>query len=121
MTQIIDAQTQFISHVEQSQTFYGLQDPSSQEWVVLDSINFENKDVMPLWSTIELAQSQIADEWKAFTVAPITLADWLEFWVEDLSQDDVLVGINWVDENSCAELSLDVFTQALIAIEKYVK
>jgi len=57
MTQIIDAQTQFISHVEQSQTFYGLQDPSSQEWVVLDSINFENKDVMPLWSTIELAQS----------------------------------------------------------------
>jgi hypothetical protein len=120
MTQISSAQTQFISQVEQSQTFYGLQDPASQEWVILDSINFENKDAMPLWSTIELAQSQATDEWKEFTVTAITLADWLEFWVEDLSQDDVLVGIDWADESNCEELSLDVFTQALIAVEKYV-
>ncbi|MDO6488365.1 DUF2750 domain-containing protein [Colwellia sp. 6_MG-2023] len=111
---------QFIKHVETTQTFYGLQEPKSQEWVILDSVNFEEHDVMPLWSTTELASVHIADEWADYVVAPITVADWLEFWVEDLSNDPMVIGVDWRDEDNCAEYALSDYSQAIISIEKYV-
>lgn len=121
MSQSNESLALFIRSVEPEQCFYALQEPTSQEWVIVDAINYENQDVMPLWSTKELAQSQITDEWSDYVVAPITLADWLEFWVEDLAPDDVMIGIDWSDAAQCSELSLDEFTQALIAVEKFVK
>lgn len=107
----------FIKEVEPSQQFFALQDPKSEEWLILDSINYEKTDVMPLWSNNELAQTHCSDEWSAYVVAPISVSDWLEFWVEDLNQDGIIVGVNWQDEDDCAELELAEFTQAIIEIE----
>ncbi len=107
----------FIKTVEPSQAFWALQDPKSEEWLIVDSINFEQTDVMPLWSTKEQAQSHCNGEWSEYSVAEITLSDWLEYWVEDLNQDNIIIGVNWHDEQDCEELELAEFTQALIEIE----
>jgi hypothetical protein len=120
--------TTFLADVKNKQSFWALQEKSGEDWVVLDSINFENTDVMPLWSTEELAQVHCVDEWEDYVPTKITLSDWLEFWLEDLSEDGVIVGINWQEEvadpeddvkteNEYFELDLAEFSQSLAEIE----
>ena len=113
----------FLNEVKNTQSFWALQEKSGEDWVVLDSINFENTDVMPLWSNQDLAQKHCIDEWQQYVPVKITLSDWLEFWLEDLSEDGVIVGINWQEESSQSEeneyleLELSEFSQSLAEIE----
>lgn len=108
---------QFLKGVKPTQTLWALQDKASEDWVVLDSINFEQTDVMPLWSSAELALAHCCDEWQDYVPAQISLADWLEFWIEDLNEDGVIVGVNWQD-GQYVEMELADFSQALAQIEK---
>jgi hypothetical protein len=113
----------FLTDVKTAQSFWALQEKSGEDWVVLDSINFENTDVMPLWSSQALAQIHCIDEWQEYVPTKITLSDWLEFWLEDLGEDGVIVGVNWLEEsnqaedNEYVELDLAEFSQALAEIE----
>ncbi len=110
--------TAFIAEVKDTQTMWALQDKSSEDWVVLDSINFENTEVMPLWSTQAQAKSHCVEEWAEYVPAEITVAEWMEYWVEELLADAVVIGINWQEEGQCFEIELPEFTQALAAVEK---
>lgn len=107
----------FLNDVKEPQTMWALQDTKSEDWIVLDSINFENTDVMPLWSSEKLAKSHCIDEWANYVPAKITVAHWMEYWVEELLADGVIIGIDWQETGECAELELAEFTQALAAIE----
>ncbi len=107
----------FLNQVKPEQAFWALCEPESQDWVVLDSIHFENTEVMPLWSNEALAKAHCVDEWASYNPAKITVAEWLEFWVEDLSEDNIIIGINWADDNDCEELGLDEFSQKIAEIE----
>ncbi|MFT7008692.1 MAG: hypothetical protein ACJAXJ_003234, partial [Colwellia sp.] len=40
-----------------------------------------------------------------------------EFWIEDLNEDGVIVGVNWQDNDECLEMELADFTQALSTVE----
>lgn len=111
--------SQFLSDVKPSQELWALQDSASEDWVVLDSPNFENTEVMPLWSTEKLAKEHCVEEWSDYAPAKISLAEWLEFWVEDLNEDGVIIGINWSGDDECTELELADFTQALAEIESF--
>ncbi len=108
----------FLAQVKPEQILWALQDQASEDWVVLDSNHFENTDVMPLWSTEEQAKQHCIDEWQGYSPAMIKLADWFEFWLEDLNSDGVIVGIDWPENGDCLELELDEFTQGLAEIEK---
>ncbi len=107
----------FLAETKPTQVFWALQDKASEDWVVLDSPSFENTDAMPLWSSAELAQQHCIDEWSNYIPSEITLADWFEFWLEDLSEDGVMIGINWQGDDECLEMELAEFSQALAAIE----
>ncbi|MFT5814575.1 MAG: hypothetical protein ACI9VT_002336 [Psychroserpens sp.] len=107
----------FSKQVKDTQTLWALQDKNSEDWVVLDSVNFENTEVMPLWSTENLAKSHCVQEWVDYIPAAITVADWMEFWVEDLLEDGVIIGLNWQEDEACFELELPEFTQALAEVE----
>lgn len=107
----------FLEQVKPTQTFWALQDQESEDWVVLDSINFENTDVMPLWSSAELAQQHCIEEWENYKAIAITLGDWLEFWIEDLNEDGVIVGVDWQEDGECLEVELAEFSQGLASIE----
>ena len=107
----------FLTETKSTQVLWALQDKESEDWVVLDSPSFENTDVLPLWSSSALAQKHCIDEWSGYVPCEISLADWFEFWLEDLNEDGVIVGINWQGDDECLELELSEFTQALAEIE----
>jgi len=107
----------FLNQVKDTQEICALQDKDSKDWVVLDSVNFENTEVMPLWSTEALAKSHCVQEWADYVPAAISVAEWMEFWVEDLLEDGVIIGLNWQENEACFELELPEFTQALAEVE----
>ena len=107
----------FLAQAKPTQTLWALQDKTSEDWVVLDSIAYESTEVMPLWSSAELAQQHCIEEWANYIPAEISLSDWLEFWIEDLNQDGVIVGVNWQGNDEYLEMELADFTQALATIE----
>jgi len=107
----------FLAQAKPNQALWALQDKDSEGWVVLDSIAYENTEVMPLWSSAELAQQHCIEEWENYTPCEISLSSWFEFWLEDLSQDGVIVGINWQGDDNCLEMELAEFTQELAEIE----
>lgn len=107
----------FMADVQSSQTLWALQDQASEGWVVLDSVNFENADVMPVWSNVELAKKHCVDEWENYIPKAISISDWLEFWVEDLAEDNVLIGVQWRDGGEYLELELADFSQLVAEIE----
>ena len=107
----------FLAETKPTQIIWALQDTASEDWVVLDSPTFENTDVMPLWSSKALAQAHCIEEWIDYVPCEISLADWFEFWLEDLNEDGVIVGVNWQGDDECLELDLGEFTQALSEIE----
>ncbi|WP_158968631.1 DUF2750 domain-containing protein [Paraglaciecola sp. L3A3] len=107
----------FMAQVKTTQTLWALQDKASEGWVVLDSINFENADVMPVWSSMVLAKKHCVDEWQDYVPMAISLSDWLEYWVEDLAEDNVLIGVEWLDAGEYLELELAEFSQMLAKLE----
>ena len=107
----------FTLETKPTQVIWALQDKESEDWVVLDSPSFEETEVMPLWSNQALAQQHCIDEWSDYVPCEISLADWFEFWVEDLNEDGVIIGVNWQGDEACVELELSEFTQALAGIE----
>lgn len=109
--------SRFLIDVKPTQLLWALQDKESEDWVVLDSPSFENTDVMPLWSSEELAQQHCVDEWSDYAPSKISLADWFEFWIEDLNEDNVIVGVNWQGDDEYVEMELSDFTQTLVEIE----
>ncbi len=113
-TEILDS---FLCEVKNTQFLWALQDKSSQDWVVLDSPTFEDTEALPLWSNESLAQLHCIDEWQDYQPCQISLADWFEFWLEDLNEDGVIVGINWQGDDDCLELELSEFSQSLASIE----
>ncbi|GLS90159.1 hypothetical protein GCM10007916_12260 [Psychromonas marina] len=113
----LEALSAFSNDVKPTQTLWALQDAKSEDWVVLDSLQFEETEVMPLWSTQALAQVHCVEEWKDYVATAITLADWFEFWVDDLLEDNVVIGLNWGDEGNDLEVDLAELTQVLTEIE----
>ncbi len=107
----------FLVNTKPTQLLWALQDKASEDWVVLDSVAYENTEVMPLWSSAELAQQHCIDEWQNYTPCEISLSDWFEFWLENLNQDNVIVGIDWQDDDEYLEMELADFSQALARIE----
>ena len=95
----------FINNSKNSQQIWGLKDPSSDDWVVCDSLEFDQTDVMPLWSSLAVATAYCADEWSTYKPEAISIDDYLEFWVEDLNEDGVLLGLDWqAQEESSNEI-----------------
>ncbi|WP_199609713.1 DUF2750 domain-containing protein [Flocculibacter collagenilyticus] len=107
----------FLTTVKETQQIWALQEPVSGDWVIVSSVDFEDTDVMPLWSSEEQAKLQCTEEWKDYAPAVILLQDWFEFWIEDLAEDGVMIGINWHDEASYQEIDLADFSQQLADVE----
>ena len=73
-------------------------------FVVCESNQFSDTDVLLLWGTEDAAKAQCKDEWNDYTPVEIGLDEFLDEWVEDLNEDDALVGLNWNDDQVCVEI-----------------
>lgn len=95
----------FVDTCKTTQQIWALRCPDSKDWVVCDSIEFSDTDVLPLWSDKQQAQDYCTDEWQGYEVCTISVDEYLEHWVTDLNYDGVLLGINWlVDEGFSVEI-----------------
>ncbi|BDM64641.1 hypothetical protein NFHSH190041_20930 [Shewanella sp. NFH-SH190041] len=118
MSELAPALAAFIENVKAGQTVWGLQDETGEGWVVCDSAEYENTDVMPLWSTEALASAHCTDEWASYQAMPITLGEFLEYWVSDFNDDGVLVGIDWTGDEICLEMDPVMLAKELADIEE---
>lgn len=108
----------FIENVKENQCLWGLQDADGEGWVVCDSAEFENTDVMPLWSQETLALTHCTEEWSDYQAVQIPLSEFLEFWVSDFNDDGVLVGINWQNNDNCQEIDPIELAKSLVDVEE---
>ncbi|KPZ56824.1 DUF2750 domain-containing protein [Pseudoalteromonas sp. S3776] len=102
----IEIESQLVSFVEKVRL-------SEQVWalggddggfVVCESNQFAETDVLLLWESEEAAKAQCKEEWQEFTPVEINLDEFLDEWVEDLNEDSALVGLNWNDDQVCVEI-----------------
>ncbi|WP_338365733.1 DUF2750 domain-containing protein [uncultured Pseudoalteromonas sp.] len=102
----IEIESQLVSFVEKVRL-------SEQVWalggddggfVVCESNQFAETDVLLLWESEEAAKAQCKEEWQEFTPVEINLDEFLDEWVEDLNEDKALVGLNWNDDQVCLEI-----------------
>ena len=114
MTQQLD---NFAAAIKPHQEFYGLFDENSQEWVIVDATNNDDCDALPLWSTKKFASTQLTGEWKDFVVQAISIDDWLEFWMDDLQDSAIVIGVNWGVNDNLLEVSLTDFTHSVMQAE----
>ena len=87
---------QLIDEARDSGHLWGLQ--FGEDWVVCDSNEYSETDVLPLWTSEEAARAHCVDEWVDYKPMPIDLETFFEEWVNDLGEDGVLIGTNWNDD-----------------------
>ena len=95
LTDDIQANLQrFISETQKESLVWGLCD-KEEGWLACDSAQFENSEVMPFWSNQADAAVHAVEEWEGFEVKSIPLDVFVEDWLITLSEDGVLIGVNW--------------------------
>lgn len=111
----IEIESQLVTFVEQVRL-------NDQVWalgaedggvVVCESNQFETTDVLLVWDCEEKAQKQCKDEWHDYQPVAINLDEFLDEWVEDLNEDQALLGLNWNDNNVCVEIEPTGLARAL--------
>jgi hypothetical protein len=90
----------FIELVRASGIMWGLMD--SDGWVLSESAEFEDTQVLPLWSDEADAKRHAKDEWAHCQATAIELGDFLDSWYAELQSQDLLVGVDW-DANLAGE------------------
>jgi Protein of unknown function (DUF2750). len=85
-----------LTQARETGVLWGLQ--FGEDWVVCDSNDFAETDVLPLWSSEEAARAHCVEEWSDYSPVAIDLEIFFDEWVNDLGEDGVLIGTNWNDD-----------------------
>ncbi|MCU0736154.1 MAG: DUF2750 domain-containing protein [Methylotetracoccus sp.] len=83
----------FVENIQESGQVWSLQTPDG--WVIVDSAEYEDSEVMPFWSEEAYAKQHCVGEWAHFTPAAIPFDEFVEDWLAGMDEDGVLVGPNW--------------------------
>ncbi|WP_210395683.1 DUF2750 domain-containing protein [Motiliproteus sediminis] len=86
----------FIDEIKASGLVWGIS--TSEGWVVCDSEEYEETDVIPFWSSEADARAHCSGEWAEFEPQSITLDVFADRWLTGMVKDDVLAGPNWNEE-----------------------
>ncbi len=113
MTELNQPFTKFIAQLTEENKLWALQNEAG-DWVVCDSAEFEDADVMPVWADAETATSFCVDEWQTYSAAAIDLEDFLEDWISDLNEDGVLIGVDWQVDAEGIELDAIKFAKLVV-------
>ncbi|GAA4880928.1 DUF2750 domain-containing protein [Ferrimonas pelagia] len=89
---------------------------ADSEYVVCDSVEFENTDVMPLFSSQDAAQALCVEDWADYKAVSVVLDEFFEQWIPSLDEDNVMVGLDWNDALEGPEC--DPFTLAKLLADK---
>ncbi len=101
----------FIESILESGQVWGLQ--SEEGWVVVDSTEFEESEVMPFWSDEAYAKNHCVGEWAEFRPVAMDLEEFVEDWLVGMAEDGILVGPNWNDDLEGLEVEPEEVAQQL--------
>lgn len=87
----------FCERVETSALVFGLSAEQDVGWAYAPS-HVEETDVLLFFSTRELALACRAEEWADYHVIELPLELFLERWLPNMSDDDLLCGLDWSSE-----------------------
>ncbi len=86
----------FVTAVRASGRVWGLK--SEVGWVVCDSEEFEDTDVIPFWAEEAEARQQCCDAWADNEPVAIDLETFLDQWLVEMAEDGTLAGPGWTKE-----------------------
>lgn len=111
----IEIESTLVDFVEQTRNSGELWALTAEEggFVVLDSNQFEDTDVLLLWQSEALAQAQCKEEWQIYTPVLLEVSEFIDHWADELHEDSALVGLNWNDDQVCVEIEPKGLANAL--------
>jgi hypothetical protein len=85
-------------------------------WANSHAADNEEVVVIPFWSDRALAKLCARDDWKGYSPVEIPLAEFLESWCVDMSENEMLAGTNWDTsmvgkETEALQVALDMLNQ----------
>jgi len=83
----------FIERVSESKIVWGLS--SEDSWVVCESNEYEDTDIMPFWSDEAYARQCAINEWSHNKPTPIPLDVFMSNWLYGMNEEGLVVGVNW--------------------------
>ncbi len=86
----------FITEVLEKGQVWGLK--NDEGWALCDSIEFEETDVFPFWSSEHDARAQCSGDWAIYEASALTLDEFLQDWLPGMHEDGAMVGPNWDSE-----------------------
>ncbi|RDE25351.1 DUF2750 domain-containing protein [Motiliproteus coralliicola] len=92
----------FLETIQQTGKVWGV--TNDDGWIICDSEEFEDTDVIPFWSDKADAQAQCCDEWAKFEPQSIDLVSFVERWLPGMAEDGVLLGPNWNSDMTGLEI-----------------
>tara|TARA_R110001583_G_scaffold124337_2_gene275800 strand:- start:762 stop:1187 length:426 start_codon:yes stop_codon:yes gene_type:complete len=102
----------FVEGIKATGEVWGVTTPEG--WVVCDSEEFEDSDVIPFWSDEADAKAQCADEWADNVAKSISLDLFVERWLTGMAEDGVLVGPNWNLDMEGLEIEPEALAEQLL-------
>ena len=84
----------FVTETQETHVVWSLCNEEG-DWLSVESSEFEESEVMPFWSSESDAKVHCVEEWAEFTPTELPLDVFVEDWMITLSEDGVLVGLNW--------------------------
>ncbi|MDX1320943.1 MAG: DUF2750 domain-containing protein [Oceanospirillum sp.] len=112
---IDDNHSLFIEEIRFNGELWGIE--SEDGWVVVDSQEFEETDVIPFWSDKEDAEAHCVEEWADYQVSKVEIEDFVQEWLPELDADGVLVGSNWNAELEGLEIEPLQLAEALAGVD----
>lgn len=82
-------------------------------WALCDSIEYEDTDVFPFWSSEQAAKAMCTDEWSVYKPRAISLEDFLSEWLPGMHEDNAMVGTDWDAELTGGEVEPAELAKAL--------
>ncbi|MFC4655640.1 MULTISPECIES: DUF2750 domain-containing protein [Rheinheimera] len=90
---------------------------NGEDLLVVESVDFEDTDVMPVWSTKEAAQAHCSEEWSEYHPEAVPLDVFVEGWLQEMYDDGVLIGTNWDEQLNGPEVEPREILEALALVQ----
>ncbi|QDQ28967.1 DUF2750 domain-containing protein [Chitinimonas arctica] len=112
----------FITRARQSGKVWGLRwkEDGEDKWAYCLSNNTEGDDdlesdisVFVFWSDQAYARRHAVAEWAKYVATSIELDEFIEYWLSNMQEEGVLVGVNFNAELAGIELEPAVLAEAL--------
>lgn len=88
-----------------------------EDLLVVESVDFEDTDVMPFWSDEASAQLHCTEEWAEYKPEAIPLDVFIEGWLKEMYDDGVLIGTNWDSDLNGPEVEPGEILEALAQLQ----